>query len=114
MTHYGDPDHDPYAYPGGQAQEAMDDEFGAQFGDPRRCPRHPGQVTSSPDGMHDCPCGSCEMGMEDDRFDQPASVTPEELDLAHAEAVEDERRHGVWLEEQARQAVEDSNFVEPF
>jgi len=28
-------------------------------GDPRRCPRH-GEVTSSPDGLHDAPCGACE------------------------------------------------------
>jgi hypothetical protein len=29
-------------------------------GDPRRCNLHPGQVTSSPDGMFDTPCPVCE------------------------------------------------------
>jgi len=44
-------------------REAMEDELGAQAGDPRRCPRHPGEVTSSPDGLHDFPCPACEHGM---------------------------------------------------
>lgn len=43
------------------------DEDGAALGDPRRCPRH-GEVTSSPDGMFDAPCGRCEM--EADRADE--------------------------------------------
>lgn len=43
----------------------MDDERGAELGDPRRCPRHPSQVTSSPDGMFDAPCGACEFEMEE-------------------------------------------------
>jgi hypothetical protein len=34
------------------------------FGDPRRCPRH-GEVISTPDGMHDWDCGSCEREMDD-------------------------------------------------
>jgi hypothetical protein len=34
-------------------------------GDPRRCPRHPNEVTSSPDGMFDAPCGACEFEMEE-------------------------------------------------
>lgn len=46
---------DPY-------QEAM--EWGAQWGDPRRCPHHPHVVTSSPDGMFDAPCDECEYAME--------------------------------------------------
>jgi len=42
----------------------MDDELGGELGDPRRCPRHPDQKTSSPDGMFDAPCGKCEHEME--------------------------------------------------
>ena len=42
----------------------MDDtyfDFGADYqGDPRCCPRHPDQPTSSPDGMFDAPCAACE------------------------------------------------------
>jgi hypothetical protein len=44
--------------------EAREDELGAEFGDPRRCPIHPHVVTSSPDGMFDCPCGECEYASE--------------------------------------------------
>jgi hypothetical protein len=40
--------------------QASDDEMGAEMGDPRRCPHHPGVQTSSPDGMFDAPCGACE------------------------------------------------------
>jgi len=47
-----------------QRQE-LEDEHNARYGDPRRCPEH-GCVTSSPDGMHDCPCWECEGEMEDD------------------------------------------------
>ena len=36
-----------------------DDDNGFE-GDPRRCPHHPTQVTSSDDGMFDAPCGYCE------------------------------------------------------
>lgn len=53
-----------------QEQEELDYEFGASFGDPRRCPRHPGQVTSSNDGMHDCPCAVCEYEMEERESDE--------------------------------------------
>jgi hypothetical protein len=45
-------------------QEAMDDEAGAAYGDPRRCPRHPKVITSSNDGLHDAPCGVCEHESE--------------------------------------------------
>lgn len=45
------------------AREAEEDELGAEMGDPRRCPRHPHVVTSSPDGMFDCPCDECEYEM---------------------------------------------------
>lgn len=34
------------------------------WGDPRRCPRHPHVVTSSPDGMFDGLCGECEWADE--------------------------------------------------
>jgi hypothetical protein len=47
------------------AQEARDEE-GAKYGDPRRCPRHPSEKTSSADGMFDAPCGACEAEMDDD------------------------------------------------
>jgi hypothetical protein len=40
-------------------QDELRDEYEARWGDPRRCPVH-GCVTSSPDGMHDCPCWECE------------------------------------------------------
>lgn len=43
-------------------------EEGARMGDPRRCPRHPGVQTSSPDGMHDAPCGACENAQEADWY----------------------------------------------
>jgi|GEM_PF-6924489 len=41
-------------------EEARQDEEGAEYGDPRRCPRHPGVRTSSNDGMFDGVCGQCE------------------------------------------------------
>lgn len=47
-------------------QEAMDDEYGAQFGDPAKCPYHPSEIISSPDGMFDSPCGYCENEYEND------------------------------------------------
>lgn len=53
-------------------EEEMEYEYGAAFGDPRRCPHHPNVVTSSPDGMFDAPCGECEyagaMGAEEERW----------------------------------------------
>mgnify|MGYP001593862433 CR=1 FL=1 len=36
-------------------------------GDPRRCPYHPREVTSSSDGMFDTPCGACEFEMDAER-----------------------------------------------
>jgi hypothetical protein len=41
----------------------LEDERGAELGDPRRCSRH-GIATSSPDGMFDAPCGACEAEMD--------------------------------------------------
>lgn len=41
------------------AAQARDDELGAEFGDPRRCPRH-GTQTSDAFGLFDAPCGDCE------------------------------------------------------
>lgn len=46
-------------------REEMDYELGAQLGDPRRCPIH-GTAISSPDGMFDGLCGSCETAMDED------------------------------------------------
>lgn len=54
------------------AERELQDEYGAQFGDPRRCPSHPHVVTSSPDGMFDAPCGVCEAAM--DRDDLPTEA----------------------------------------
>ncbi len=45
--------------------EAMFLEGVGYEGDARRCPRHPGIKTSSPDGLHDGICGACEDEMED-------------------------------------------------
>jgi len=41
-------------------EEAREDELGAEYGDARRCPRHPGVKTSSDDGMFDGDCYKCE------------------------------------------------------
>lgn len=41
-------------------RQELEDEYNAQYGDPRRCSVH-GCVTSSPDGMFDCPCPECEF-----------------------------------------------------
>ena len=41
----------------------FEEDMGYQ-GDPRCCPRHPGVATSSPDGLHDTPCGRCEAEMD--------------------------------------------------
>lgn len=60
---------DPY-------QEAMEDEWGAQWGDPRRCPHHPTEIISSPDGMFDAPCGACEHAMEHDEEEAVTLRTP--------------------------------------
>jgi len=40
-------------------RDELEDEYNAQWGDPRRCPVH-GIATSSPDGMFDAPCWACE------------------------------------------------------
>lgn len=42
------------------SEQDRQDELGAALGDPRRCDRHPDQVTSSPDGVFDTPCPRCE------------------------------------------------------
>lgn len=52
-----------------EAQE-LEDERGAELGDARRCPKHPNEKTSSPDGMFDTPCGACEYEMEMGADDQ--------------------------------------------
>lgn len=49
-----------------------------QYGDPRRCPRH-GVTTSSADGLHDAPCGACEMEIDAaDERDAWEALSPEE------------------------------------
>lgn len=47
-------------------EEAREDELGAEYGDARRCPRHPGVKTSSDDGMFDCDCYKCEGEAEEE------------------------------------------------
>jgi len=47
-----------------QEEEAREDDFGAQFGDARRCHRHPHIKVSSDDGMFDGVCGQCEYEMD--------------------------------------------------
>lgn len=55
-------------------QEELDYERGAEMGDPRRCQRH-GTVISSPDGMFDGLCGSCEAEMDAyDHDDEPLTL----------------------------------------
>jgi len=53
----------------------MQDEYGAEFGDPRVCPRHPEVKTSSNDGMFDADCGKCEYEsyQEDQAWDHDPS-----------------------------------------
>ncbi len=42
-------------------------------GDPRRCPVHPEVQTSSPDGLHDTPCGLCEYAIDLEAEESPDS-----------------------------------------
>jgi hypothetical protein len=75
----GLPEDDDYFDP---QREAMEDELGASYGDPRRCIHHPSEITSSPDGMFDAPCGYCEHEGEhceeddDDVGERNVTVTP--------------------------------------
>ena len=48
-------------------RQELEDEFNAQYGDPRHCPAHPMVQTSSGCGQFDAPCGLCESEM--DEFD---------------------------------------------
>lgn len=41
----------------------MEEEY-MMTGDARKCPHHPHVKTSSDDGMHDAPCGECELLMD--------------------------------------------------
>lgn len=47
---------DPYELTGYEEHQ-RDSQY---TGDPRRCPKHPSQATSSADGMFDAPCAHCE------------------------------------------------------
>jgi hypothetical protein len=69
-------------------QEALEDEQGAEYGDPRKCPRHPHVATSSRDGMFDAPCGVCEAEMDDDRHEREEDGAP--FLTAEQEAVDEE------------------------
>lgn len=42
-------------------------------GDARRCPVHPGEKTSSDDGMFDAPCPRCEAEVDADCAEEEAS-----------------------------------------
>lgn len=58
----------------------IDQAIEYNFGDPRRCSRHPDVKTSSDDGMFDAPCGKCEFEMEEhyganDRHEQSEEGT---------------------------------------
>lgn len=70
----------------------LQDEYEAQYGDPRRCPHHPSEVTSSPDGMHDAPCRACEGEGEeqwhaDMEAERRAAMTQAERDAEDAAIV---------------------------
>jgi hypothetical protein len=75
-------------------QQELEDEYNAQFGDPRRCPHH-GIATSDAHGLQDAPCWACE-GEAEDAYDREveaarrAAQSPEEraAELAEAEARE--------------------------
>jgi len=57
-------------------EQELQDEAGAALGDPRRCPRHTHVKISSPDGLHDAPCGECEWEIDGkDRDNEAASPT---------------------------------------
>ena len=72
------------------ARQELEDEFNAQYGDPRRCPAH-GCVTSSPDGMFDAPCPACEGEMEEDAWeDTPWGEYADLADLGKHESDDDE------------------------
>jgi hypothetical protein len=60
--------------------EAVHEEAMGYQGDPRRCPRHPNVVTSSPDGMFDAPCGACEAETDEAYFERPAKLRPRHTD----------------------------------
>ena len=69
-------------------REAMEDEWGAQFGDARRCPKHPHVKTSSDDGMFDCDCGECEYESEMAYQQMKQDECPDtEPDIAHADTM---------------------------
>jgi hypothetical protein len=73
------------------AQEALEDEYGAQFGDPCYCPRHPRCQIRSADGMFDGECGECEFEMYAEPVDPVAEAKAAEerraaLEKAHAAA----------------------------
>ena len=84
----------------------MQDQYGAELGDARRCPRHPQVKMSSDDGMYDAACCDlCEGEMADAaEADRVAALSPEEraTELADIEA-EVERR---MVEAEARMAAE--------
>ena len=71
----------------------MNDEYNAQFGDPRRCKFHPHVATSTGDGFHDFGCHVCEgeSDMADWEFEQAAEearrkgLSTEERDAEDAE-----------------------------
>lgn len=59
-----------------QAQEALEDEIGAQYGDPSHCPIH-GETTSDAFGLHSTSCSQCEgEGEEEARMWDYSSENP--------------------------------------
>lgn len=74
--------------PSEQEWQEMQDQYGAELGDPRRCPRHPGVRMSSNDGLFDAACCDlCEGEMEDAyQAERWAAMSPEERAAVEAEA----------------------------
>ena len=69
-----------------QEEQEMMDELGAQIGDARRCPRHPGIKTSSDDGMFDGLCGRCEYE-SDAAFREEEQTSPTRTECNVPDAV---------------------------
>ncbi len=75
--------------------EARDYEIGAEYGDPRRCPKHPHVATSSPDGMFDAPCGACEY--EGDKLEAEAEEAADRARFPGGRCISDDpNRSGLY------------------
>jgi len=81
-------------------RDELEDEYNAQWGDPRRCPVH-GIATSSPDGMFDAPCWACEAEGEQHAYEAGA------YHPSHYEEWEAEHAH----DPAPTRPVEDTPFI---